>query len=146
MIGTTFGAPTAALAVSIAAVLLFPVGLLHAGGDLFAPALIPMALLVASNFARPLRAFAHAARNYAVFKSLEPALAVLSGRIIPHGTFSGRHIGGHHGGCGAASPSADQERHPQATPADAPQPETATGTAAGRGPGSGNQVTRLRLR
>jgi threonine/homoserine efflux transporter RhtA len=93
------------------------VGLLHAGGELFAPALIPMALVVALfSTAIPfsldsLRASTHA-RSYAVFMSLEPALGVLSGLVILQERLSGVQIGGVAAviiaAAGAAWSSADQ--------------------------------------
>jgi inner membrane transporter RhtA len=128
VIGTTFGASTAALAVSIAAVLVFPVGLLHAGGDLFAPALITMALLVALfSTAIPFSLDLYAlprmpARSYAVFMSLEPAFGVLSGLVILHERLSGAQISGVAAvitaAAGAAWSSAGQRS--RANPADAP--------------------------
>ena len=129
-IGTTFGTSTAALAVSIAAILVFPVGLLHAGGELFAPALIPMALLVALfSTAIPFSLDLYAlprmpARSYAVFMSLEPAFGVLSGLIILQERLSGVQIGGVAAviiaAAGAAWSSADQKLRAQANAADAP--------------------------
>jgi inner membrane transporter RhtA len=129
-IGKTFGTSTAALAVSIAAVLVFPVGLLHAGGELFAPALIPMALLVALfSTAIPFSLDLYAlprmpARSYAVFMSLEPAFGVLSGLAILHEKLSGAQIAGVAAviiaAAGAAWSSTDQTMSAQANAADAP--------------------------
>lgn len=85
---TAFGGATAGLTTIIAAVLILPVGIAHAGVDLLSPALIPLALLVAlfstaipgllEFYAMPRMS----ARAFAVFMSLEPAFAVLSGLII----------------------------------------------------------------
>jgi len=83
-----FGKGTAALAVSVAALLVFPVGLAKVGTALFAPALLPLALLVALLSAAipfSLELFAMPrlpARTFAVSMSLEPAFAVLAGLIF----------------------------------------------------------------
>lgn len=83
-----FGASTAAVSVSVAAILILPVGVHHAGAALLDPGLIPLALLVALfSTAVPgwLELYAMPrmpARTFAVFMSLEPAFAVLSGLII----------------------------------------------------------------
>jgi inner membrane transporter RhtA len=130
-IGTSFGTSTAALAVSIAAVLVFPVGLHHAGSALFAPALIPMALLVALfSTAIPFSLDLYAlprmpARTYAVFMSLEPAFGVLSGLFILHERLAGTQISGVAvvivAAAGATWSNADQKMHDaQVNAADAP--------------------------
>lgn len=83
-----FGSSTAALSVAMAAVLVAPVGLHHAGAALFSPALIPMALLVAlMSTAIPFSLELYAmprlpARTFAVFTSLEPAFGVMSGLVL----------------------------------------------------------------
>jgi inner membrane transporter RhtA len=83
-----FGGSTGALAASIAAVLALPVGLAHAGSALFAPTLLPMALLVALlSTAIPFSLELYAlprlpARTFATFTSLEPAFGVLSGFLL----------------------------------------------------------------
>jgi inner membrane transporter RhtA len=88
-----FGKGTAALAVSVAALLVFPVGLVKVGTALFAPTLLPLALLVALLSAAipfSLELFAMPrlpARTFAVSMSLEPAFAVLAGLI-----FLGEHL------------------------------------------------------
>lgn len=85
-----FGASTAALSVSIAAVLLLPLGLAHAGSALFSPALLPLALLVALlSSAIPFSLEFYAMRRlpaptFAVMTSLEPALGVLAGLVLLH--------------------------------------------------------------
>lgn len=85
-----FGASTAALAVSVAALIMLPVGVVHAGATLLSPALIPLALVVAlfstaipfsfELFAMPRLP----AQTFAVLMSIEPAFGVLSGFILLH--------------------------------------------------------------
>jgi inner membrane transporter RhtA len=129
--GTSFGTSTAALAVSIAAVLVLPVGIHHAGSALFAPALIPMALLVALfSTAIPFSLDLYAlprmpARTFAVFMSLEPVFGVLSGLLILHEGLSGMQVSGVVAvviaAAGAAWTSADKQvRSAQAGIAEAP--------------------------
>jgi inner membrane transporter RhtA len=83
-----FGASTAALAFSVAAILILPMGVYQVGAALLSPALIPLALLVALfSTVIPgrleLYAMGHMpARTFAVFMSLEPAFAILSGLVI----------------------------------------------------------------
>lgn len=85
---SAFGSSTAALSVSLAALLILPVGIGHAGLSLVDPAILPLALLVALfSTAIPfsLELFAMPripARSFAVFTSLEPAFGVLSGLFI----------------------------------------------------------------
>ncbi len=87
---TSLGASTAAIATGIAAIVMLPVGVQHAGLSLFSPALIPMALLVALfSTAIPFSLEFYAmprmpARTFAVFMSFEPAFGVLSGLVILH--------------------------------------------------------------
>jgi inner membrane transporter RhtA len=86
--GAAFGRATAALAVSIAAVVAAPAGLWRAGVSLFSPGLLPLALAVALlaaalPFSLELYALRRLpARTFAVFTSLEPALGVLSGFLV----------------------------------------------------------------
>lgn len=83
-----FGRSTAALAVSVAAVLMLPVGLQHAGLALFSPALLPLALLVAVlstaiPFSLELYALARLpTRTFAIWTSLEPGFGVLAGFVM----------------------------------------------------------------
>ncbi|MBN8830444.1 MAG: EamA family transporter [Sphingomonadales bacterium] len=85
MAGNAFGHGTAALSVAVAALAILPVGLAKVGAAMFAPALLPWALLVALLSAAipfSLELFAMPrlpARTFAVLMSLEPAFAVLSG-------------------------------------------------------------------
>jgi len=85
-----FGASTAALSISVAAVVILPVGVLHAGAGLLSPAILPTALLVALFSAAipfSLEMFAMPRmprRTFAVFTSLEPAFGTLSGLVILH--------------------------------------------------------------
>ena len=88
--GQAFGTSAAAPAVAIAAVLVAPVGLAHAGWALFDPALIPLALTLALlSTALPFSLELYAmprlpARTFATFTSLEPVFAVLSGFLLLH--------------------------------------------------------------
>jgi inner membrane transporter RhtA len=83
--GTAFGHGTAAVSVTVAALLVFPIGLATTGTAMFAPALLPWALVVALlSAAIPFSLELYAmpkvpARTFAVLMSLEPAFAVLSG-------------------------------------------------------------------
>ena len=83
-----FGGATAALASSIAAVLVLPFGVLQAGGALLNPALLPIALLMALlstviPFSLELYALPRLpARTFATFTSLEPAFGVVSGWVL----------------------------------------------------------------
>lgn len=84
----SFGRSTPALAVSIAALIAFPVGALHAGAALFTPSILPMALLVALvSAAIPFSLELYAlpripARTFAVLTSLEPAFGALFGFVV----------------------------------------------------------------
>jgi len=83
-----FGGSTGALAASIAAILVLPVGIAQAGTALLSPALLPMALLVALlSTAIPFSLELYAlprlpARSFATFTSVEPAFGVLSGWVL----------------------------------------------------------------
>ncbi len=96
----SFGTSTAALAVSVAAVLVLPVGVHHAGSALLSPALLPIALLVAVfSIAIPFSLEFYAlprmpARTFAIFMSLEPAFGVLSGLVILNERLAGAQISG----------------------------------------------------
>lgn len=85
---SVFGNSTAAIAVSIAAIVILPIGFAHAGMALFAPELIPLALAVALFSAAipfSLEFFAMPRlppRVFAVFMSLEPSFGVLFGFLI----------------------------------------------------------------
>ena len=96
-----FGHATAALAVAIAAVVVFPVGLAHAGPHaLFSLRILPLALLVgalsaAIPFSLELYALARMpARAYATFTSIEPAFGVIAGFVLLHQRLSLEQIGG----------------------------------------------------
>jgi inner membrane transporter RhtA len=86
--GASFGNAIAALSVSIAGLLILPVGVMNAGTALLDAELLPLALLVALlSAALPFSLELYAlprlpARTLAVFTSLEPAFAVLSGLLI----------------------------------------------------------------
>jgi inner membrane transporter RhtA len=83
-----FGGSTAALASSIAAILVLPVGVAQAGTTLLSPTLLPMALGVALlstviPFSLELYALPRLpARTFATFTSLEPAFGVMSGWVL----------------------------------------------------------------
>ncbi|MDP3658826.1 DMT family transporter [Phenylobacterium sp.] len=87
-VSAAFGSSTAAVAVTIAAVIVLPVGIIQAGGAMFAPSVIPLAVLVALfttviPFSLEFYALPRMpARTFSVFTSLEPAFAVLSGLIL----------------------------------------------------------------
>jgi inner membrane transporter RhtA len=86
--GNTFGGSTAALSLSIAALLILPVGIAQAGTSLLDAELLPLAFAVALlSAAVPFSLELYAlprlpARTFAVFTSLEPAFAVISGFVI----------------------------------------------------------------
>lgn len=95
-----YGVAVASLSIGVAALVVLPVGLAHAGPALFAPAILPLALLVAlMSTAVPfaLEFFAMPrmpARTFAVFTSLEPAFGVLSGLFLLHERLSPAQVGG----------------------------------------------------
>jgi inner membrane transporter RhtA len=82
------GPGTAALAMSVAAAIMLPIGLERAGPALFAPSHLALALLVGALAAAipfPLELFALSrlpARTFAVLMSLEPAFGALSGFVL----------------------------------------------------------------
>ncbi|MFN3583578.1 EamA family transporter [Phenylobacterium sp.] len=88
VVTAAFGRSTAALSIGLAAVIMLPVGVSHAGAALLDPALLPLALLVAVMstavpFSLEFWAMARMpARTFAVFTSLEPAFGVLSGLVL----------------------------------------------------------------
>ena len=98
--GVTFGRSAAALAVSLAALLVAPVGFWQAGWALVSPSLLPLALLVALvaaalPFSLELYALPRLpARTFAVFTSLEPAFGVASGAALLGERLSLGQVGG----------------------------------------------------
>lgn len=120
--GAAFGASAAAPAAAIAAVLVFPVGLAHAGAALFDPALLPLALGIgllstALPFSLELYAMPRMpARTFATFTSLEPVFAVLSGFLFLHERLMALQIAGVCAVIAAAAGAAwsSAERRPQA--------------------------------
>ncbi|WP_407316281.1 threonine/homoserine exporter RhtA [Pseudomonas sp. nanlin1] len=86
--GEDNGVQTAALGVMIAALVITPVGIAHAGSALLSPALLPVALAVAIlSTALPysLEMFALTrmpARTFGTLMSMEPAVASLSGLLF----------------------------------------------------------------
>jgi inner membrane transporter RhtA len=98
--GAAFGGATAALSVSIAGLLILPVGVAHAGGALLSPDLLPLAMGVALlSAAIPFSLELYAlprlpARTFAVFTSLEPAFGVLAGFLILGEVLAGTQIAG----------------------------------------------------
>jgi inner membrane transporter RhtA len=123
-----FGNATAAISVSIAALFILPLGFLHAGMALFAPELIPLALMVALFSAAipfSLEFFAMPRmppRVFAVFMSIEPAFGVLFGFLILHENLTPIQIAGIAmviiAAAGAAAGAQTTKAHPG--PADAP--------------------------
>jgi inner membrane transporter RhtA len=85
-----FGRSTAAVSVGIGALVIAPFGIAHAGWALVAPALLPMALLVAlltaaAPFTLELYALSRLPpRTFATFTSLEPAIGVAAGLVVLH--------------------------------------------------------------
>lgn len=83
-----FGGATPALSLTLAALIVAPVGLQHAGAMLVSPAVLPMALVVAVFAAAiPFSLEIYAlprlpARTFAVFTSLEPAFGAIVGYFI----------------------------------------------------------------
>lgn len=98
--GQAFGKSAAALATTVAAVLILPVGIAHAGAALLDPRLIPLALAVALfSTAVPFSLELYAmprlpARTFSVFTSLEPALGALSGFVLLHEALSPAQLAG----------------------------------------------------
>lgn len=86
--GRAFGRSAAALSVSIAGLLILPIGVAHAGTALMKMELLPLALAVALfSAALPFSLELYAlprlpARTFAVFTSLEPAFGVIFGFVI----------------------------------------------------------------
>jgi inner membrane transporter RhtA len=124
----SFGNATAAIAVSIAALIILPIGIAAAGTALFDPALVPLALLVALFSAAipfSLEFFAMPRmppRVFAVFMSIEPAFGVLFGFLILHENLTPIQIAGITmvilAAAGAAASARSAQTHPG--PADAP--------------------------
>jgi inner membrane transporter RhtA len=90
--GAEHGAYTPALGMIIAAIVVLPFGVGHAGATLLSPAIIPMALVVAAlssavPFALEMIALRRLpAQTYGTLTSLEPAIGALSGLVILHET------------------------------------------------------------
>lgn len=88
--GAEHGSHTVALGTLVAAILVFPVGLAQAGGQLFSPQLLPVALgvaLLSSALPYSLEMVALTrlpARTFSTLMSMEPAIAALSGLLFLH--------------------------------------------------------------
>jgi inner membrane transporter RhtA len=88
--GAAHGAQTPALGMIIAAVVVLPIGIDHAGAALLTPALMPLALTVAAlssalPFALEMVALRRlSALTYGTLTSMEPAIGALSGLLILH--------------------------------------------------------------
>jgi inner membrane transporter RhtA len=86
--GNMHGGQTAAVGTVIGAVVVMPIGVVHAGSALFAPALLPVACGVAilsSALPYSLEMYAMTrvpTRTFGVLMSLDPALAALSGLLF----------------------------------------------------------------
>jgi inner membrane transporter RhtA len=95
-----FGISTAALAVTIAALIVLPVGVHRAGATLLDPGLLPIALTVALlstviPFSLEMYALPRLpARTFATFTSLEPVFGVLSGLFILGERLTALQVGG----------------------------------------------------
>jgi inner membrane transporter RhtA len=124
--GQLYGRSTAALAIGIAALVVVPVGVAHAGAALFSPALIPLALgvaLLSTVIPFSLELFALPripSRTFAVFTSLEPAMAVLSGLLLLGERLSPMQMAGVAVVIAAAAGAAWSSAAREATVADAP--------------------------
>jgi inner membrane transporter RhtA len=98
--GKAFGRSAAALATTVAAVLVLPVGVAHAGAALLDVSVLPLALAVALfSTAIPfsLELFAMPrlpARTFSVFTSLEPAVGALCGFVLLHEALSPAQLAG----------------------------------------------------
>lgn len=92
------GPAVGAIATTVAALVILPFGLHHAGTALLSPALLPIAVMVgvfstALPFSLELYALARMpARTFAVLMSLEPAFAVLSGLVLLNEKLAGPQI------------------------------------------------------
>ena len=90
MAGAAFGGSAPALAMAVAAIIVLPFGVVHAGVALLNPAIWPTVLLVALfSTALPFTLELYAmprmpARTFAVLMSLEPAFGALSGLFLLH--------------------------------------------------------------
>jgi inner membrane transporter RhtA len=86
--GAAYGADAVTLGTTIAALLAIPAGLVHAGGVLFSPALLPLALGVAvlsSALPYTLEMVALTrlpARTFSTLLSIEPAVAAVAGVLF----------------------------------------------------------------
>ena len=124
----SFGNATAAISVTIAALVIVPIGYASAGPALFSIELIPLALLVALFSAAipfSLEFFAMPRmppRVFAVFMSIEPAFGVLFGFLILHENLTPIQIAGIAMVIAAAAGAAAGARTARAhlDPADAP--------------------------
>ncbi|WP_372786206.1 DMT family transporter [Phenylobacterium sp.] len=98
--GGALGQSAAPLSVSIAAAIMLPIGVAHAGAALITPALLPLAAMVALfsaviPFSLELYAMARMpSRTFAVFTSLEPAFGALSGWVLLHERLALAQMGG----------------------------------------------------
>ncbi|KRF02183.1 transporter [Frateuria sp. Soil773] len=86
--GAAYGADAVTLGTSIAALLAIPAGIVHAGGALFSPSLLPLALGVAvlsSALPYSLEMIALTrlpARTFSTLLSIEPAVAAVAGVVF----------------------------------------------------------------
>jgi inner membrane transporter RhtA len=120
--GAALGPATAALATSLAALLVLPVGAAKAAALVSAPSLIPLALGVAlfsSVIPFSLELFAlprMPARTFAVFTSIEPAFGCLSGFVLLHERLTLAQTGGVAAVIAAAAGAAASARVASAPP------------------------------
>ncbi len=86
--GTDHGTQTAALGITIAALIFFPIGLIEVGTAMFSPALLPLALgvaLLSTALPYTLEMIAMPklpTHTFGTLMSLEPAVAALSGLVF----------------------------------------------------------------
>jgi inner membrane transporter RhtA len=129
-VAASFGNATAAISVSIAALVIIPIGYASAGPALFALELIPLALLVALFSAAipfSLEFFAMPRmppRVFAVFMSIEPAFGVLFGFLILHENLTPVQVAGITMVIAAAGGAAASARAAKARPSPSDAPPT----------------------
>jgi inner membrane transporter RhtA len=96
----SFGGSTGPVALTLAAMLVLPIGIFEAGPALLSPAVLPVALLMAVFAAAiPFSLEFYSlprlpARTFAIMTSLEPVFGVLAGWVILHETLSPTRLAG----------------------------------------------------
>ena len=98
VVSRSFGASTGALSLSLATLVILPVGIAEAGAALVSPAILPLALLVAVfstviPFSLEFYALPRLpARTFAVMTSMEPMFGVLAGYLILQEGLTAAHL------------------------------------------------------